>query len=85
MSKSAAIVAFFALALVWYMWRYIKRSLQHLDDDDLRDFLENRMSARELKHTREHLLSCEECKARLDELSGEAHKPAPDRWLKRRF
>ncbi|RMF00414.1 MAG: hypothetical protein D6772_06420 [Bacteroidetes bacterium] len=85
MTKSAAVVAFFALALVWYMWRYIKRSLQHLEDDDIRDFMENRMSERDRKHTREHLLSCGECKARLDELCGEARKPAPERWLKRRF
>ena len=85
MSTSEIIVLGFALGIVWWIWRGIKPNLQHLSDADLDDFLSNRMAGKKLKHTREHLLRCEECKERMDELSGSSQKMKPERWLKRRF
>lgn len=85
MSTSALGVVVFALGIIWFMWRRIKGNLEHLDDEDIKDFLEKRLSEKELKQVREHLLRCPACKLRLDELSKQAHKTKPDRWLKRRF
>lgn len=85
MSTEALIVVVFALSVIWFMWRQIKGTLQHLDDDDLDNFLSNRMGEKELKRTREHLLQCESCKLRLDEMTKYSQKIKPDRWLKRRF
>ncbi|MEL7220705.1 MAG: hypothetical protein AAGJ93_05255 [Bacteroidota bacterium] len=85
MTTSNIIVLGFALAIVWWIWRGIRPNLQHLSDDDLNDFLANRTTGKSLKHTREHLLRCEECKERLDELTSVAQKMKPERWLKRRF
>ena len=85
MTSSTLIVLLFALALVWYMWNRIRPTLQHLDDADLDDFLANRLGERKLKHVREHLLSCEACKEKLDNETRKAHKMKPERLLKRRF
>lgn len=85
MDLSILLVASFGLALVWFMWRAMKGNTKHLTEDELSDFLSNRMEGRKLKHTREHLLSCDECKTLLDELTEFSHKPKPDRLLKRRF
>lgn len=79
------IVLGFALAIIWRIWRGIKPNLQHLADEELDDFLANRMTGKTLKYAREHLLRCEECKERLDELTSVAQKMKPERWLKRRF
>lgn len=85
MSTELIALIFFALGLMWYMWRRMRGSYRHLDDDDIRDFLEGRMGEQARRETREHLLHCEGCKIRLDELQKEAKRMAPDRWLKRRF
>jgi hypothetical protein len=85
MSTGALIVVVFALSVLWFMWRQIKGNLVHLDEEDLDNFLSNRMGEKELKRTREHLLRCESCKLRLDEMTKKAQKIKPDRWLKRRF
>lgn len=85
MDINSIIVLGFALAIIWFIWRGIKPNLRHLDDNDLNDFLANRMGGQELKYTREHLLRCEECKQRMDELTSETQKMKPERWLKRRF
>jgi hypothetical protein len=79
------IVLGFALAIVWWIWRGIKPNLRHLTDAELDDFLANRMGGNRLKHTREHLLRCDECKSRLDEMTSISQKMKPERWLKRRF
>jgi len=85
MSSEALIVVTFALSVLWFMWRQIKGNLVHLDDDDLDNFLSNRMGEKELKRAREHLLRCDSCKLRLDEMTKKSQKIKPDRWLKRRF
>lgn len=85
MSTAAAVVCLVVLLLLWRMWRYIKGTLRHLEDDELMNFLEKRMSGNQLKQTREHILQCETCKERLDELTKNPIKMAPDRLLKRRF
>lgn len=78
-------LALLLLAAVWRMWKHISRQYQHLDDADLEDFLGQRLEGNDLKIAREHLLYCEDCKARLDELTSESVKMKPGRWLKRRF
>ena len=85
MSTSTLVVITFALALVWYMWRRIKGNLEHLDDEDIDDFLANRLSEGDRKKAREHLLRCPACKLRFDEMTKESQKMKPERWLKRRF
>ena len=85
MTTEIQVLIFFAIGVLWYMWRRIKRSLQHLEDSELRDFIQNRLGKNDLKRVREHLLSCDQCKDRLDEIQKETHRPNPDRWLKRRF
>lgn len=85
MSTKVTMVVMFALALAYYMWRRIKGSLEHLEDEDIEEFLSKRLSDKEQKKVREHLLRCEECKLRMDELTKHAQKIKPDRWLKRRF
>ena len=85
MSTSIILVATFTLALVWFMWRGMKGNIQHLTEEELSDFLSNRLEGRKLKHTREHLLRCDECKELLDELTRFSQKHKPDRLLKRRF
>ena len=85
MSDTALYVIMTALSIIWFMWRRIKGNLDHLEDEDIQDFLAKRLSDKELKQVREHILRCPACKLRLDELSKEAHKMKPDRWLKRRF
>ena len=85
MSWHLQLLLLFALGLIWRMWRWIKASRTHLTDQELLDFVENRQSGQQLKHTREHLLHCEECKDRLDEIQRAGHRPQPDRWMKRRF
>ena len=85
MNSGALIVVLFALSVFWWMWGQIKGNLVHLDDEDLDHFLSNRLGEKELKRTREHLLRCEECKLRLDEMTKKSQKIKPDRWLKRRF
>lgn len=85
MSTSALGVVFFALGLIWFMWRRIKGNLDHLEDEDIEDFLSKRLSEKEQKQVREHLLRCPACKLRMDELTKKAQKVKPDRWLKRRF
>lgn len=85
MTSSALYLVFFAMGIIWLMWRRIKLNLDHLDDDDIDDFLSKRLHGKALKQAREHLLRCPACKLRLDELTKEAQKVKPDRWLKRRF
>ncbi len=85
MSTSTLMVITFALAVVWYMWRRIKPNLTCLDDEDIDDFLANRLSEKERKQVREHLLRCPACKLRLDEMTKQAQKMKPERLLKRRF
>jgi hypothetical protein len=85
MSIEMLALIFFAIGILWYIWRNIRGSYHHLDDDDIRQFLEGRMSKKDERETREHLLQCPECKARMDEIQKEAKRMAPDRWLKRRF
>ncbi len=85
MTLEIQLLILFALGMLWYMWRRIKGSLQHLEDNEMRDFIQKRLGKNDLKRVREHLLSCEECKDRLDEIQKEPHRPSPDRFLKRRF
>lgn len=85
MKSELLILALFAMGMIWVMWRWIKGSLQHLSEQEIDDFLANRMGGKELKHAREHLLQCDECKDLLDEISKIPQKHKPDRLLKRRF
>ena len=85
MKSELLLLSLFALALIWIIWRWIKGNLRHLSEQDIEDFLTNRMGRKELKHTREHLLQCNECKKLLDDISKEPQKHKPDRLLKRRF
>ncbi|MEZ4987229.1 MAG: hypothetical protein R2795_19670 [Saprospiraceae bacterium] len=85
MMKFTSFLLFFGLALVWWMWKRIRQQLEHLDDETIRDFLANRLEGQDLKNAREHLLYCDECKMRMDELTSETHKRKPERYLKRRF
>ncbi|MEL6658220.1 MAG: zf-HC2 domain-containing protein [Bacteroidota bacterium] len=85
MSTSTLMVITFALSIVWYMWRRIKNNLTCLDDEDIDDFLSNRLSEKEQKQVREHLLRCSACKMRFDEMTKQAQKMKPERLLKRRF
>lgn len=85
MKSELLLLSLFALMLAWTMWRWIKGNLKHLSEQDIDDFLANRMGEKELKHTREHLLQCDECKDLLDEISKIPQKHKPDRLLKRRF
>jgi hypothetical protein len=85
MNTSVLVVVLFALCLIYYMWRRIQPSLTHLDDGEMDDFLANRLNETALKHAREHLLRCDECKEKLDEHTRKVQKMKPDRLLKRRF
>ena len=85
MKRELLILALFALGMAWIMWRWIKGNLNHLSEQDIDNFLTNRMSEKELKHAREHLLQCNECKELLDSISKMPQKHKPDRLLKRRF
>ena len=85
MSTSTLMVITFALSIVWYMWRRIKNNLTCLDDEDIDDFLSNRLSEKEQKQVRELLLRCSECKMLFDEMTKQAQKITPERLLKRRF
>ena len=85
MGTEALSVVIFALSIMWFMWSRIKQNLDHLDDDDINDFLANRMGEGERRIAREHLLRCPACKLRLDELTKKAQKVKPERLLKRRF
>ncbi len=85
MKSELSILALFAVGLAWIMWRWIKGNSNHLSEEDINDFLTNRMDGNALKHAREHLLKCDECKTLLDEISKNSQKHKPDRLLKRRF
>lgn len=85
MTTGALIVCTFALALFWMFWRSIRSSLACLEDQEIEDFLAERLGPSDLKRVREHLLQCDECKERLDEMTRQAQKRKPDRLLKRRF
>ncbi len=79
------LLALFAFGLGIRIWKWIEASSKHLSEKDIDDFLTNRMDGQALKHTREHLLQCDECKKLLDDISKEPQKHKPDRLLKRRF
>lgn len=73
------------IGAVWRIWKHIRRQYQHLDDHDIEDLLAGRLEGSDLKIAREHILFCEDCKARMDEMSSESIKMKPGRWMKRRF
>jgi hypothetical protein len=81
----AAIALLLLVFAVWRMFKHISRQYRHLDDGDIEDLLANRLEDNDLKVAREHILFCEACKARMDELSSGAVKMKPGRWMKRRF
>lgn len=85
MDTGLAIGTMAILLVMWRIWRAIKANMRHLTEEDIEDFLTNRMSEQELRYTREHLLKCEDCKELLDEVSKQAQKQKPERLLKRRF
>ena len=49
MSTNTLMVITFALSIAWYMWRRIKNNLACLDDEDIDDFLANRLSEKDRK------------------------------------
>lgn len=78
-------VLFVTMFIVWRIWRHLQRNFEHLEEEDFNDMLSNRMSKIELTRAREHLLRCEACKARFDEMTKIKQKLPPERMMKRRF